>query len=189
VTLQNWKDLADIVKNVASAIAIVVGGGWALWRFVLQLEAHARIEFDLDLRVLGSQGERLLVEVLAIITNRGVVRHWLSDLRFDLHHLRRDQELVEGDDRINRQVLFDPLVRKRYWIPPVWRSSFIDPGVTQRYTYVTSIPADSSYLLLYAQFKYPDQESEFHTAQKTFRVGSATTVEPKETIGAKAVTV
>ena len=111
-----------------------------------------------------------------MITNRGAVRHWLSNFRFDLHHLRQGQQPQDGDERINGQVLFTPVVKKRYWIPPTWVSSFIDPGVTQRYAYVTSVPSDSSYLLLYAQFNYPDQESEFHTAQKAFRVGPVSVV-------------
>ena len=81
-----------------------------------------------------------------------------------------------GDGRINGQVLFEKIIAKRYWIPPDWYYSFIDAGVTQHYTYTTSLPKEAKFALVYAQFKYPDRKSDFHTAQKTFKVSIETEV-------------
>ena len=175
MTLSEWKELSDIVSNVVTAIGVLVGGGWALWKFGIQREAHAKIEFDLDLKVLGRQDKQFLVEIAAIVHNKGLVRHWLQDFRFDLLYLPKSAEIQCGDARINEQVLFQPLFKKRYWIPPDWISSFIDPGVRQRYTYISSVPDDASYILVFAIFKYPDEESEFHTAQKVWPIETPTT--------------
>jgi len=165
--------LIEAIQACLTGVGIVVGGGWALWRFVLQREGRAKIQFDLDVRILGRQADRLLVEAVAIVGNKGRVRHYLRDFRFDLHYLSKESKVEDGDESINHQVLFAPAVKKRYWIPPSWLDTFIDAGVEQTYRYVTSVPCDATFLLLYAQFKYPDAESEFHTAQKVFPVVGA----------------
>ena len=165
--LSTW---ATLVREGATALAVVVGGGWALWKFVIRREARAKIQFSLDLNILGRLDDKWIVEAVAIVENKGLVRHNVSAFRFDLHYLPDGAKVIEGDMRINHQVLFQPVVKKRYWIPPDWMGSFVDPGVTQRYTYVTWLPADAALALLYAQFKYPGAESEFHTAQKVFGV-------------------
>jgi hypothetical protein len=167
--LTSWSTLA---KDSATAFAIAIGGIWALWKFVIRREARAKIQFSLELNVVGMSRDRWLVEATAVVENKGLVRHSVSDFRFDLHYLPEDAELADGDERINHQVLFRPVVRKRYWIPPNWMNTFVDAGVVQRYTYVTSLPGDAAFALLYAQFKYPDAESEFHTAQAVFNVRS-----------------
>ena len=178
MNLEEWKAVAEIVSKLVTALGVLVGGGWALWKFGIHREAHAKIEFDLELNVLGWQAESLLVEVVAKVTNKGLVRHWLRDFRFDLLYLPKDVPIELGDKRINEQVLFQPVFKRRYWIPPDWMSTFIDPGVCQRYTYIASAPADAGFLLVFAQFKYPDAESEFHTAQKVWAVEQSPTANP-----------
>ncbi len=173
MTLNDWKTVAEIASNSATVAAVVVGGLWVLWKFGLQREAHAKIEFDLELKVLGFQAGSAIVEVIAKVTNRGLVRHWLSDFRFDLLYLPKNDPVTLGDKRINEQVLFQPVFKKRYWIPPDWMSTFIDPGVCQRYSYLAAAPENARFLLVFAQFKYPDAESEFHTAQRVFTVEGA----------------
>ncbi len=168
--LNYWESLAEIVSKTATALGVLIGGGWALWKFGIHREAHAKIEFELELNVVGYQAESILVEIIAKVTNKGLVRHWLRDLRFDLLSLSKDASVVMGDHKINEQVLFQPIIKKRYWIPPDWLNSFIDAGVCQRYTYITAAPMDAKYLLVYAKFKYPDSESDFHTAQKVWSI-------------------
>ena len=113
MTLANWKTASELVHNVITSLAVIVGGCWVLWRFVLQRERFSRIEFSLDLRLLGRSGDRLLVEPAAIVTNRGPVRHWLTDFRFDLHYVPAGAAPLDGDERINFQSLFLPLIKKR----------------------------------------------------------------------------
>jgi len=170
MNLEELKAVAEIISKLVTALSVLVGGGWAIWKFGIHREAHAKIEFDLELNILGRQADSLLIEVIAKVTNKGLVRHWLRDFRFDLLYLPKDTPVELGDQRINQQVLFRTVFKKRYWIPPDWMSTFIDSGVSQRYTYVASAPADTRFLLVFAQFKYPDAESEFHTAQKVWAV-------------------
>ncbi len=163
-------DYISITKDIIASIAIIVGGGWTLWKFVIQRESHPKIEFQLDLRVLGKYDNRIIVETVATIENKGLVRHYINDFSFNLLYLKAGDKIEIGDERINEQVLFKKEVSKKYWIPPDWYYSFIDPKVKQEYTYVTSLPIDSEYALLYGQFHYPKSKGDFHTAQKTFKI-------------------
>jgi hypothetical protein len=47
-------------------------------------------------------------------------------------------------------------------------STFIDPGVSQRHAYLAAAPENARFPLVFAEFKYPDAESEFYTAQRVF---------------------
>jgi hypothetical protein len=60
MSLDDWKTVAEIASNLATVAAVLVGGAWVLWKFGLQREAHAKIEFDLELNVLGFQGDYAL---------------------------------------------------------------------------------------------------------------------------------
>jgi hypothetical protein len=128
------------------------------------------------LRQLGTLKNSHIVEIIAIVENKGSVRHFVNDFKFDLLYLSKDHEIKEGDERINKQLLFEKIIDKRYWIPPSWYNSFIDAGIVQNYTYVTTIPIEAKFILVYAQFKYPGFSRflpigrTFHTAQKTFPI-------------------
>ncbi len=164
----------EILKNILTSIAILFGGGWTFWRFILQREGNSKIQFNVDLKVIGVHKDKYIVEVVAVVENKGNVRHYVNDFRFDLLYLSDKQDVVEGDERINKQLLFEKIISKRYWIPPDWYYSFIDPGVIQNYTYTTFLPIESKFALVFAQFKYPDRKSDFHTSQKTFAIHNPT---------------
>jgi len=179
MTLEGWKWASEIVHNIAMSIALFCGGIWVLWRFVLQRERFSRVEFSLEATPLGMLDNKVLIELTAVVINRGPVRHWLKDFRFDLHSLPTDSVPAEGEEKINYQTLFSTtLIKKRQWVPNSWDGSFVDAGATQRFTYVTSVPADTAFVLLCSKFKYRDPQSEFHTAQKAVRISGAPYVPP-----------
>jgi hypothetical protein len=170
MSASDFNNITSGIQNIIATLAILAGGTWALFKFVIYRERYPKVQFDLDLRVLGKVDNQIIVEVVALVENKGMVRHWLNDFKFDLLVLPKDKMPMEGDQRVNFQVLFDKVIKQRYWIPPDWKTTFIDPGVHQEYTYVTHIPENSALAMIYATFKYPDQESSFHAAQKTFKI-------------------
>ena len=168
------KEWIGFGKDLITSLGVLVGGGWALWRFVLRRERHPKIQFDLEVRLISRAHDHLIVEVIAIVQNKGLVRHLLRDFRFDLLYLPDGAPVCEGTEVINHQALFRPVFKRRYWISPDWVFSFIDAGVTQNYTYLARVPQDASVLVVFAKFKYPDSESDFHTAQRAFNVATMT---------------
>ena len=77
----DFKDIAGGIKDCIEAVGMVVGGGWALWRFVIKGESHPQIQVDLDLRVVSRDHDHLVVDVVAVVENKGLVRHWLRDFK------------------------------------------------------------------------------------------------------------
>src|SRR5882762_5229613 len=99
-TLMSRED-SEILTNVLTSIAILVGGGWTFWRFVLLRERFPKIEFNVDLNVVGVQDDKYIVEVIAVVENKGLVRQYLRELRFDLFYLPEESKVIEGKQDIN----------------------------------------------------------------------------------------
>jgi hypothetical protein len=165
--IQPWMTL---VKDLMTILAILVGAAWALHKFVQRREARAKIQFDLELSVVGRADGKLIVELVAIVENKGLVRHAVSDFIFKLFYLPKGAPIRDGDKRIKYSILFEPVIKNRPWMKDGTVYTFVDPGVVQRYRYVTHIPGDAAFALLYAEFKYPDAASDFHSAQRVFNV-------------------
>ncbi len=106
----------EILQSILTSIAIIIGGGWTCWRFILQREGHSKIQFNVDLRIVGVHKDKLIAEVIAIVENKGLVRQYVNDFRFNLLYLSDKHEILEGDSRINKQILFEKIINKRYWI-------------------------------------------------------------------------
>ena len=166
LTLEQAKTISAIAQSACAVMAVLVGSIWAIWRYALKREAQPKIEFTLELQALGAIAEERLVNVVAVITNRGSVRHYLSDFWFNLHPMREGDPVIIGGPEIDGQVKFGRSERKRYWISPSRKRFFIDPGVTQRYIHVTTIPLAARFVLVYGHFAYPG--SEYHSAQQAF---------------------
>jgi len=107
------------------------------------------------------------------------VRQLIKEFTLDLYYLLTQADLVEGAE-MNGQVPFRTAFEKRNIILQDTNASFVDPGVTQRFTYLARLPLNATYVLAYFQFKYPNLTEEYHVASKAFRVGRqlATTAEP-----------
>lgn len=175
LTLDQAKSLSAIAQSVCAVIAVFVGGIWALWRYAFKREAQPKIEFALELQVLGAIESKRLVNVVAAITNRGSVRHYLNDFWFNLHPLRDVDSVVIGGVEIDGQVQFGQPDTKRYWITPSRKRFFIDPGVTQRYIHVAAISLSTRFVLVYGHFSYPGSGGrEYHSVQQAFDLPAAT---------------
>lgn len=173
------KETLEIIESATTIIGFVVGGFWVYFRFNRTRENHPKIEFDVDLRVIGRQDNKIIIEVVANVTNKGLVRHWINNFTCNVLILKINSPVVHGDERINHQILFekynpqkqtdDPTGKQRIvWIPKDWYESYVDPGIKQQYTYLTDIPESTSFVSIYSHFYC--KNNDFQTAQKTFSI-------------------
>ena len=164
------KDISEIIENLATALAIIIGGGWTLWRFGLFRERFAKMEFNLDCRFIGKSGNDYLIEIIATMENKGSVRQTIKKFTFDLLLFNETNVIDETIKKINYQVNFpNKKISRRPWVPNPWEETFIDAGTIQVYRYLTSIPADTEFISVYSKFIYPNS-NDFHSAQMTFNV-------------------
>jgi hypothetical protein len=167
------KENIELIKNIAEIIAILIGGGWAFWKFVIQREGKPKIEFTVDFEVIGIHQQEYLAEIIAELQNKGLVREKIYDFTFDLLYLVDTDNLVEGGDEILKQVAFNKRISRQRWFPKIWDYTFADPGIVQRYRYITHLPLNTKFALVRSSFKYTDKSSDFQAAQKTFKVALA----------------
>ncbi len=75
---------SEIIKNVVTTIAILIGGAWTIYRFGINRERHPKLQFDLLLNVLGKTEQHYIVELTATIENKGLTRLYIEDFIFHL---------------------------------------------------------------------------------------------------------
>lgn len=169
--LAQW---VQISKDIATVIAIIIGGTWTLLKFGINREKYAKIEFNLDLMFLNKVSGQQIIELVAIVQNKGLVRQKIKEWTFDLLFITDNDPVEITDPIINFQVKFKKAISKRGWVPDNWGYTFIDGGTTQQYTYLTIMPENAKLLIINSRFIYPGN-IDFHSAQKTFIVPTDTT--------------
>ena len=148
---------SEIVENLMTAIAILIGGGWTIYRFGIFREGHPKLQLDIELSLTGLHKDKYIIELCAIIDNKGLIRQPIKEFRFDLRALLSTTPVNIDNNWINYQIEFSKtFILDREWVPQdpdvKWYDAFIDGGVVQKYRYVTSIPIETSYLLFYTRF-------------------------------------
>ncbi|HET8661305.1 MAG TPA: hypothetical protein VFM55_20190 [Micromonosporaceae bacterium] len=136
----------------------------------LQLrETEERIELSVEVRFVVRHGGSWLVELAALLDNKGLVRYETQELTFDLRCIYPEDALVPGPE-IDGQTRIPHLLAAGSWLPAGWSRTFIEPGLSTRYSYVTTVPCSASAVLLHGRFAYepgpaPGRASAFHTAE------------------------
>jgi hypothetical protein len=68
--LTSWED----VNNLAQSVALVAGGGWALWRFGLTRESRTFLDLSASARVVDGSADSALAVVTVQMKNIGAAR-------------------------------------------------------------------------------------------------------------------
>lgn len=161
-------DWSEIIKNILGGTAILGAAIWTVFRFGIFRERYAKIEFNLDCRYIGTTDDNILLELIAVIENKGLVRQNIKEWTFDLLLFMEKDEVDESEHKINYQIKFaNKKINKRPWVPSSWYSTFIDAGTKQVYPYITSVPKGTSFITIYSRFIYPNTK-DFHSSQRTF---------------------
>ena len=162
--------VASIASDLTTAVAVLVGGVWAVVHFWKRRDLSPKIDLTASLDFFGAHGSEFMVEIQVQLENLGALRHKVSDLVYSLRILRDDDPVV-SDDRILGQVSFPhPVAERRRLFPSEWGYSFVDPGVKNTYRSVTTIPRDARFVLVSCRFTYGDRESDFHVSQRVLPV-------------------
>jgi hypothetical protein len=168
--------MEDTVKNFFDVIfegfqtAIIVGGAiWAYIRFFREGMHRPRIELDIECSFFGPQNDRYVAAFVIHATNRGNIEHRFNEIRLRVRGIKSDmplQALKEHEPLLAfPEEDFDTVniiaKKPRYY--------FVRPGVHQKFSFVTSIPASWKFVLARASFKY-EASNELHTSERAFEV-------------------
>jgi len=195
-------------KNLTAGIqslALVAGGGWAFFRFVINRESAHKVDLDADLTFVRKQGDNWIVECVALVKNPGNVRLNFKEFTYELHHALSSDDFsrqtteggtAEGSDLGvgSLRVLF-----MGSWLnegedgkaeeetqkaisPPAWCAlqlvsarkagedeyTYLEPGERTRYSFLASLPADTTVVLLKCDFY--DKNDHVESVRKGYSV-------------------
>src|SRR5438132_3184136 len=85
-------------ESAVTAAAILAGGFWTYRRFIRQQEDFPHIQFAVDVNFVGVQDGSWLLEVVALVENKGKVRHTVKKFDFDLRYLKPGDPVKLGDE-------------------------------------------------------------------------------------------
>jgi len=128
----------------ATAVALA-----AVWWFLFRRSLEPGCELQIDAHFAGQQSNRILLEVVAALANKSSVRQSYRDFRMSLRYLRASDPVVDGPKEIAFQVNFPHSIDTNASGKRLFSNvAYIDPAVTFRHSYVTSIPEDATFVLV-----------------------------------------
>jgi len=170
--LEQGVQVATIFQAVVTAVAILVGGWWTYRRFVRQLESYAHIETSAEIEVIGRHGDSWIVEIRAVLSNKGRVQHKIAELNFDLVSLQDDDPLIADPDLWSGQVCFPHRVAGGTLLREDLAFFSLGPGITAKYSHVTKVSTRTAFLMLHCWFDYVDGRNLLHSMEKTLKLPS-----------------
>lgn len=169
--LGSFLTFSEVFKNIVTALAVLVGGVWAWYRFVLKREKYSKIEMTPDLAVLGTQNDYYIIELTVICENKGEVREEVGDFTFTLLTLDDTSPVEKGGEAILNELAFNKCISKGRWVPESWGYTFFDPGIKTTYSHITILPRTTTFVKLSSRFYAKDKKTHFRSCQKAFRLG------------------
>lgn len=154
----NFSDWTESIKNIIEVIAILIGGGWALYRFGLFRERFPSMEISNGINYIGENSSEYLLELYCVVENKGKVRKWLAPFDFELLYLE-ESDPFESNSEVNEEIYFKKFLRnvthygnRKYWVHPDWYIPFVDGGSKKHFHHVTAVPKEYKYLILNTRF-------------------------------------
>jgi hypothetical protein len=169
MTTEDLKNIAAAAQSIGTIISFIVGAFWVYRKYIRQQENYPNIEFSADINCIGVQEDWWIVELIALIENKGKVQHKMEEFEFDLNALYANDP-IEAEEKWGGQVDFPHEIARGSFLPAAFKFFFVDPGVKAKYSYIARVPKDVHFLILHCRFEYADRRKYGHTAEKTIEL-------------------
>lgn len=166
MTFKEFSEFAGGIQSLASVIAIFIGGVWVYFKFIRQQENFSHVQSAAEIVPISKQGDSWIVELIAVLENKGKVTHQFEQFEFDLNGLSKE-DAVRSAEQWGGQVDFCRNIAKGSFFPQRMQKFFIGPGVTARYSWIARVPVEMSVINLHCTFAYADRPSSRHTMEAT----------------------
>lgn len=180
-------DVAGLFVSGLTPLVVVVFGyvlNQRVREFQLERERHRnrierrhklRIELTLDANFYGPEGESYLSEFLIYVHNKSHVKHEFSTISLRVLGFKEGEEPTEWEKRPPRMEFPHGIIETNALpdLPDDPTPYFVEPGVKQPVTFVTSVGKEFAYVLVRAQFYYGETgEKQFgpHSVERLFPV-------------------
>lgn len=167
--MECFKEWVLIIQSIITSLAIIIGGYWAILKFILFKEKFSHIEFFADINIIGAHDDWIIVELIGEIKNNGKAQHTINKIDFKLDSINEKDE-INLNSMFRSQVDFPNVICENSFKPDNIKCFFIDPSSKTKYSHVTRVPNYTKFLQLHTWFEYTDREKSGHTAEKTIQI-------------------
>ena len=166
------KSILELLPSYVQAAALVVAGGWAYWKFVLQRSNEPATDIDIDLKFVGRQDGQWIIEITSFLKNQSQVRLRYENFQLSVRYLLPGDKVEDGDERLVYQLNFPRTIDDR--IKPKKRLfenvDYINPKQEFRHRYITSVPVEATFVWVQCKFFYALRRRVKVNSQRIFRV-------------------
>lgn len=157
------KNVVQRIDAIVKIVGLIVGTIWFLVFFIRRREPYPLIEFTADLLERGVDEKNRACEVVLMIKNVGKARHQVRDLGFQLRAIAGNEMKISTKPEHLGQIAFEnKIIPKGSGFQPIlpptnkkgWKFVFVDPGVTQKFSFVILIPVQHALVWMKARFFY-----------------------------------
>jgi hypothetical protein len=168
MSVEDFERLSGSIQALVTALSFIVGGFWVYRRYIRQQERYPNIEFSADINFIGTQENWWIVELIGTIENKGKAQHRMKEFNFDLKAIFPDDP-IDTSEKLRGQVDFPHQVTEGSFLPHLQGGFFIDPGLKEKYSYITRVPKDATFLIFHTWF-FSSNRDAIYTAEKTVSV-------------------
>lgn len=167
-----FKNVAEGIQSIITSLALIGGGSWALWRFVLMRESATKVDLDIELSFVLKQGANWMVEGVAVVKNTGSVRLDFKAFTYELHCARSSDDFGSQTTEEGIAKEATPADSLRSLFKHSWLEDFdymyLEPGERSRYNFLASLPVDTTMVLLLCEFY--DANEHVESVKKSYAV-------------------
>jgi hypothetical protein len=212
VHYESFKNLTASIQSIITSLALVGGGVWAYWRFVLNRESVQKVDLDIDLTFVRKQKGNWIIEGVALVKNPGNVRLDFREFTYEIHYALLSDDFAKqateqgatsaSDSGFGSLQFFYKQSFLKEWpegegskaeeqtqkaiSPPAWSALrlagagiadedseywYLEPGERTRHSFLASLPADTTIVLLQCDFY--DKNRHVESARKSYAVPMA----------------
>jgi hypothetical protein len=169
-------DIIKVLPQYVQALAVVTAGGWAYWKFIYQRQKDPASDIDLDLRFVGIQDQKWIIEVTAFLENKSLVQHRYENFTVSIRYLLTADSIEDGDEKILYQLKCPRTINDRIGGNQCrfGNVDFLNPRQVFKHRYITFVPASASFVWVQCRFFFRiGSRVEKINSQKIFRVPSS----------------
>jgi len=148
-----------------ATIAALIGGLWALTKYVIERGLVPAANLAIECEVIGEKSETAIIEMTVHIINLGSSVLVAKNIQLTLKTINSKDDLALYEDHkkygrlrfsntLNKVIETGGGKRKLEPFILVPWDTFVQPGVDQKYSFVTTVSKEAEFLHAHAQFQY-----------------------------------
>jgi hypothetical protein len=177
----NTRTVFDIVESGVKVAAILIGGSWTYWKFVIQRSSEPATDIDTNVTFVGKQDAKWIIQITVTLENKSEVRLEYKDFQIVARYFLPDDKITDSTHpkvmyQLDAPRTIDERIGSKRFFSNV---EYINPKQVFRQRYITYLPGDATFVWIQTKFFFTLKKLQMVNSQKIFRVPNEKTTEAK----------